>query len=71
MRLFSYTLYDNSPALVFGFGLKTPNYFSMRLRGSEPLAGGRLFGSRDIEHAMTLNGAAGAEKTLVTMGASN
>jgi len=46
-RLFSYALYENSPALVFGFGLKTPNYFSMRLRESRPLAGARLFGGRD------------------------
>ncbi len=67
-HLFSYTLYENSPALVLGFGLKTPNYFSMRLRGGEPLAGGSLFGGKDIEKAMTLNGAAGAEKTLVTAG---
>lgn len=68
--LFSYTLYENSPALVLGFGLNTPNYFSMRLMGSTPLAGGRLFGGRDIERPMTLNGAAGAEQTLVRPGLS-
>jgi len=69
-RLFSYTLYENTPALVFGFGLKTPNYFSMRLRESEPLAGARLFGGRDMERPMTLNGAAGSERTRVTPGLS-
>jgi len=69
-RLFSYALYENSPALIFGFGLKTPNYFSMRLRGSEPLAGARLFGGRDMERPMTLNGAAGSERTRVTPGLS-
>jgi hypothetical protein len=69
-RLFSYTLYENSPALVFGFGLKTPNYFSMRLRGSEPLAGARLFGGQTLAQPMTLNGAAGSERTRVTPGLS-
>jgi len=48
-RLFSYTLYENNPALMFGFGLKTPNYISMRLMESKPLAGGRLFGGRNID----------------------
>jgi len=61
---------ENSPALVFGFGLKTPNYFSMRLRESRPLAGARLFGGRDMECPMTLNGAAGSERTRVTPGLS-
>ncbi len=69
-RLFSYTLYENRPALVFGFGLKTPNYISMRLMGSKPLAGGRLFGGREMSRPMTLNGAAGAEPTLVREGLS-
>jgi len=69
-RLFSYTLYENRPALVFGFGLKTPNYFSMRLRGSEPLAGARLFGGQTLAQPMTLNGAAGSERTRVTPGLS-
>jgi hypothetical protein len=69
-HLFSYTLYENSPALVLGFGLKTPNYISIRLMESKPLAGGCLFAGREIEHPMTLNGAAGAEKTQVTPGLS-
>ena len=68
--LLSYTLYENNPALVFGFGLKTPNYFSMRLMGCKPLAGGCLFGGKAMEHPMTLNGSAGAEKTLVRTGLS-
>ena len=46
--LFSYTLYENNPALVFGFGLTTPNYFSMRLMGCTPLSGGCLFGGKAI-----------------------
>ena len=67
-RLFSYTLYEDHPALVLGFGLKTPNYISMRLMGSRPLAGGRLFGGRKLASPMTLNGAAGAEPTSVREG---
>ena len=55
-RLFSYALYENNPALVCGFGLELPNYLSLRLMGSRPLAGGRLFGGRDIENPTTLNG---------------
>ncbi|UCG49154.1 MAG: hypothetical protein JSU94_05095 [Phycisphaerales bacterium] len=69
-RLFSYTLYENHPALVLGFGLKTPNYFSMRLRESHPLADARLFGGENMAQPMTLNGAAGSERTLVTPGLS-
>jgi hypothetical protein len=69
-QLFSYTLYEERPALVLGFGLKTTNYISMRLMGSKPLASGRLFGGREMSRPMTLNGAAGAEPTLVKEGLS-
>jgi hypothetical protein len=68
--LFSYTLYENNPALVLGFGLKTHHYISMRLMKSQPLAGGRLFGGGRMDHTMTLNGSAGAEPTLVKPGLS-
>jgi hypothetical protein len=64
-HLVSYTLYEDRPALVIGFGLKTPEYMSMRLMKSQPLAGGRLFGGKPIEKLKTLNGSAGAETTLV------
>ena len=64
-RLFSYTLHRNSPVLVLGFGLLTPNYISMRLTKSQPLAEGRLFGGSPIENLMVLNGGASAEPTLV------
>lgn len=67
-RLFSYALYENNPALVCGFGLKTPNYLSLRVMGARPLAGGRLFGGREMTRPMTLNGAAGRERTQVTGG---
>jgi hypothetical protein len=70
LRLFSYTLYEKSPALVLGFGLKTQPYISTRLLKSQPLAGGELFGGRPLLQPQTLNGGAGSEKTLVKTGLS-
>ncbi len=64
-RLFSYTLYQNCPALVLGFGLKTPEYMRMRLMKSQLLKEGQLFGGEPIENLKTLNGAAGAQPTLL------
>jgi hypothetical protein len=70
LHLFSYTLYEKSPALVLGFGLKTQHYISTRLLKSQPLAGGELFGARPLAQPLTLNGGAGSEKTLVKTGLS-
>jgi hypothetical protein len=64
-RLFSFTLYEDHPALVLGFGLATPNYYSMRLRDATVLGGGRLFGGKSIGNLQTLNGSAGMDVTLV------
>lgn len=69
-HLFTYTLYDENPALVLGFGLRTHNYISMRLFKSQPLVGGQLFGGREMTDPLTLNGAAGGEPTLVKPGFS-
>jgi hypothetical protein len=69
-QLFSYTLYEGSPALVFGFGLRTHHYISMRLMGARPLAGGRLFGGRELKNPLTLNGGAGGDTTTVKPGLS-
>jgi len=65
LQLFTYTLYESNPALVLGFGLKTRNYISMRISGSRPIDSAKLFGGRKLENLKTLNGAAGAEPTLV------
>jgi len=54
--LFSYTLYENNPALVLGFGLKTHYYISMRLTKSQPLAGGQLFGGAKMDHPLYIVG---------------
>jgi hypothetical protein len=69
-RLFSFTLYEDHPALVLGFGLLTPNYYSMRLQRAEVLSGvgGELFGGAKIKNPLTLNGSAGAVTTYVLPG---
>jgi len=67
-RLFTYALYENHPALVCGFGIKTPNYLSLRLHEARPLGGGNFFGGKTIEKPMTLNGGAGAAPTSVEPG---
>ncbi|MEO2008822.1 MAG: sialate O-acetylesterase [Pirellulaceae bacterium] len=67
-RIYTYTLYENNPALVCGFGLKLPSYLSMRLAEGTPLAGGQLFGGKEIKNPMTLNGSAGMDRTAVLPG---
>lgn len=67
-RVYTYALYENNPALVCGFGLKLPSYLSFRLMEGTPLAGGKFFNGKEIKQPMTLNGSAGAERTLVTAG---
>lgn len=64
-QLFTYTLYQDNPALILGFGLKTQDYISHRLTKVEMLADGLLFGGKTIRSLQTLNGAAGAEPTTV------
>lgn len=67
-RIYTYALYEDNPALVCGFGLKMPSYLSLRLMESTPLAGGRLFGGKEIKEPLTLNGSAGMDRTLVSPG---
>ena len=67
-QLFTYALYENHPALICGFGLRTPHFISLRVRESRPLGGGTLFGGRTIDTPMTLNGGAGAAPTSVKPG---
>ncbi len=67
-RLLTFTLHEDHSALVIGFGLLTPNYYSMRFAEASTLAGGRLFGGRKITEPLTLNGGAGMEATHVVAG---
>ena len=47
-----------------------PAYISFRLHEGTPLAGGNLFGGRDINEPMTLNGSAGMDRTLLAVSES-
>jgi len=67
-RLFSFALYEQHPAVVMGFGLATPNFYSMRLRDATVLGGGSLFGGKAIGNPQTLNGSAGMDETRVVNG---
>ncbi len=66
--LYTYSLYEDRPALVCGFGVKMPNYLSFRLTESTPLGSGQFFDGKKIKQAMTLNGSAGSKKTIVEEG---
>ena len=61
--LYAYTLYDDSPALIATFGVKTPVWYRKRLRDATVMRGGIwLPGMRTrITEARTLNSAAGGE----------
>jgi hypothetical protein len=67
-KLISFTLHENHPALILGFGLKTPAYQSLRVLNASPLEGGRFMPGKKLEKPMTLNGGAGADETLVKAG---
>lgn len=59
--LFSYKIYENTSAIVMGFGMRNNRDISLRLMKAEPLCGAVLYKGCRIEKALTLNGAAGAE----------
>jgi hypothetical protein len=67
-QLFTYALYQDHPALVCGFGLKTPNFISLRFREARPIGSGTFFGGGTIENPLTLNGGAGSAPTSVEPG---
>ena len=70
LRLFTFSLYENNPALIIGFGLKTSTFYGRRLTTETVLSGGTLFGGAEISQPMTLNGGACADITLVQPGLS-
>lgn len=69
-RLVTLTLHEGSPALILGFGLKTPVWISTRVMSATPLSGARFLPDKRLESPLTLNGGAGAEPTRVTSGAN-
>lgn len=67
-RLLTFTLYEQRPALVIGFGIKQPKWYRSRLTSARPLSGAKVFPGKKIDRSQTLNGAAGAERALVVPG---
>ena len=65
--VYTYTLYDDSPALIASFGVKTPVWYRRRLMGATVLRGGKWLGGTGttgilpVENPVTINSAAGAE----------
>lgn len=68
--VYSYTLYDDSPALVASFGVNTPVWYRRRLMGATVARGGRWLGgrARAVVDAVTVNSAAGAEPAHLVPG---
>lgn len=69
-KLVSFTVYEGRPALILGFGLKTPIYESIRMMSATPLSAARYFPGKKLENPVTLNGGAGADPNFVTPGAT-
>lgn len=69
--VYTYTLYDDSPALVASFGVNTPVWYRRRFMNSTVLRGGNWLGgdatafSNDV---VTVNSAAGAEPAHLVTG---
>ena len=73
--IYTYTLYDDSPALIASFGVNTPVWYRRRLMSATVVCGGKWLGrsrgTRDpttgetgvlpVENPVTINSAAGAE----------
>ena len=65
--VYTYTLYDDSPALIASFGVNTPVWYRRRLMGATVLRGGKWLGtacttgSMPVDGFVTINSAAGAE----------
>lgn len=70
VKLFSYTLYEGSGAVVMGFGMKTPKWYRTRLMNAYPVARAKLFPGKTLVTPLTLNGSAGAEPAIVKPGLS-
>ncbi|MBO4287950.1 MAG: NPCBM/NEW2 domain-containing protein [Kiritimatiellae bacterium] len=59
--VYTYTLYDDAPALVASFGVNTPVWYRRRLMGATVLRGGKWLPGAVMADAVTINSAAGAE----------
>jgi len=80
--VYTYTLYDDSPALIASFGVNTPVWYRRRLMGATVVRGGKWLGGRrsrgdrsttgdlPVENSVTINSAAGAEPAHLVPGLS-
>ena len=74
--VYTYTLYDNSPALIVSFGVNTPVWYRRRLMGATVVRGGKWLGADastrvpPVKDAVTVNSAAGAEPAHLVPGLS-
>jgi hypothetical protein len=69
-HLYSFTLYENEPAIIMGFGMKSPPWHRSRLMEAYPMAHAHLFPGKAIAEPLTLNGSAGSEPASVKPGIS-
>jgi hypothetical protein len=67
-RLYSFTLYENEPAVVMGFGMKSPPWHRSRLMEAWPMAHAKLLPGKKMTDPLTLNGSAGSEPASVKAG---
>ena len=70
-RVYTYTLHDDSPALIASFGVDTPVWYRRRLMDATVMRGGEWLGRKGtqiVSDVVTINSAAGAEPVHLVPG---
>ena len=70
-RVYTYTLHDDSPALIASFGVDTPVWYRRRLMDATVMRGGKWLGRtgfQSVSDVVTINSAAGAEPVHLVPG---
>ena len=70
-RVYTYTLHDDSPALIASFGVDTPVWYRRRLMDATVMRGGEWLGRKGtqiVSDVVTINSAAGAEPAHLVPG---
>ena len=65
VRILIVTLYDKTPYVVLGFGVKNQFSYDVRVAEAQVLYTGELFKDQQVQDARVLRGGAGAEPTFV------
>lgn len=68
-RMLRLTLYEDSPFLELGWGVRNPHPFAVRVCEIDLLHGGEFFEGEELDNAKVLRGGAGAEMNRVEEGA--